>query len=209
MTIPELLANCPVHQGETVLDLGCGDGSFVRNLARESSATAYGFDPYGHFSVEAEYPAILFQGLIETALGDPRVRELDVDVLVSCDVMQYVSRPLDQLAGYLDHCHPRAMFCSLWHSTDPAVNEAWGFADPATEDQLRGFCAERGIACAVNQRFPGRINRQLQSLETYRDSLAELWGGEALDRRRQLEEAAVAAVASGVLRQICLSGSPA
>ncbi|WP_432158323.1 class I SAM-dependent methyltransferase [Streptomyces sp. bgisy153] len=209
MTLPELLAHCPVRPGENVLDLGCGDGSFVRNLAYGRSATAYGFDPYGQFPAEVEYPAVLFPEFIETALGDPRVRELDVDVLVSCDALQYVSRPLDHLARYLDHCRPRAMFCSLWHSTDPAVNNAWGFATPATEDQLRRFCAERGIACAVNQRFSGRIDRQLRSLETYGDRLAELWGGEALDRRRRLEEAAVAAVASGALRQICLYGSPA
>lgn len=206
IAIDEIEACCSFRQGDALLDLGCGDGMFVQTLARRCRGHAYGLDPNPSFTILDGIGAILLQDRIETGLANPAVRFLDVDILLSCDALQYVEDPLQHLGAYLDHFQPRSLFCSMWLCDDQGIGADWGFASPVPFTDVETFCSERGLIARCSAHFRRRIHRQLESLVIHEESLRRLWGREQYERRRHLEHDATVAADAGHLRQVWAIG---
>ena len=166
---PGLRALLPELAGRTVLDLGCGDGTLARELARRGAARVLGADPSGRMLA-----------LARARTADPRVRYVQgfaedlslrsgcADLVVSSLALHYVADLgllLDQIARWLrpggwlvaSMEHPLRT-AELAHRDDPGA--AGRYAAEGRRDQA--WYVERGgqvPPARLDHRQPGPRGR--------------------------------------------------
>ncbi|MCB1474320.1 MAG: methyltransferase domain-containing protein [Rhodobiaceae bacterium] len=136
--------------GETILDVGCGDGALTRRIA-ETGADVTGVDSSPQFIAAAR------QRGIEAHLGDAQDLDFDrrFDAVFSNAALHWMTRPADVVAGVARALKPGGRFVAEFgghgnvaaivtamramvriHGGDTALANPWYFPTPGEYSQL-------------------------------------------------------------------------
>ena len=121
---PAVMEMCAPVQGQSVLDLGCGEGYCSRELRRRGAATVLGID--------------LSQSMIEAAQHQDQQDNLGITYQVGCatDLHQYTQQPFDLvvavfLFNYLTVAQTQACMTEIFQVLKPGGRFVFSIPHPA------------------------------------------------------------------------------
>ena len=113
--------------GRSVLEIGCGDGLFLRLLADRGIARGTGIDPTLAREGEERRGGARLRW-IRDYFDPTRYPDLDPDFVASLSVFEDLSRPGEMLRGLRARLRPDArVYVEVWNALDALENdETWG-----------------------------------------------------------------------------------
>ncbi|MEO8751340.1 MAG: class I SAM-dependent methyltransferase [Casimicrobiaceae bacterium] len=192
-----LLAHLP--EAPTVVEIGCGDGHFVRGLAqaREGRGRYVGFDPNAspETGIGLEFHPRLFEPLADVAAFAP-------DAVVVRHVLEHLTRPvelLEQLAwGAMALDKPCVLFAEVpcidrVFATDRLADFFYEHVSHFTTGSFRALMAKAGKTLDVAHGYDGEVVWALVTLGVPEAMQAQARSARAFAQRAEANRAAIRA----------------